>query len=286
MAVFDSFFFPDILANIPLMSKHNPLEDLCFAEKLCHRCNLITPSLRYCHEMYGGEFIQHFGWYYNQAYFRLGIYPMEFFYLSDVCPIEYQNDIEDLKKAKSDYQVENDRLMELVYGPDRSDIAPDEITYWRNVKIEEANEMVMLRKIASKKERFFTKKIENIARQEFGFKNVGEGWVSETILSQIVQRIFISDTILRHHRPDWLDGLELDIFIPTLKLAFEYQGQQHFHPVRIWGGSSGLKNLQHRDELKAKLCLAQGIDLIKIDYTEPLTDEHILKILVNKGYIN
>jgi hypothetical protein len=52
---FDGWFVPEIIASIPINSKRDPLEDLCFVEGLCHRCNLITPRLRYCHEMYGGE---------------------------------------------------------------------------------------------------------------------------------------------------------------------------------------------------------------------------------------
>ena len=73
--VFDIFFFPNIVANISIKSKHDPLQDLCFEKGLCHRCNLVTPSLRYCHEMYGVEFVQHFGWYIRQAYLRFGIHP-------------------------------------------------------------------------------------------------------------------------------------------------------------------------------------------------------------------
>jgi len=33
---------------------------------------------------------------------------------------------------------------------------------------------------------------------------------------------------LRHYRPDFLQGLELDIFIDELKIGMEYQGIQHF----------------------------------------------------------
>lgn len=284
MAVFDSWFFPNVIVNISIKSKHDPLEDLCFVKGLCHRCNLITPSLRYCHEMYGAEFIQHFGWYLNQAYLRLGIHPMHFFYLKDVCLPEYQNDIESFKKASKEYREEYDRLLGLVHGPKRSDIAPDEIMYWSNVKKEEAEEMIKRRKIASKKARAFTTKIENIVRQEFGSRNVREGWVSETILYQIVKRIFIKEEVLKHNRPDWLEGLELDIFVPSKNLAFEYQGQQHFHPVRHWGGSKGLQDLRERDKRKAKLCASCGINLIAIDYTEPLTEDYVYAILKHRGY--
>ncbi len=285
-AFFNGWFVPEIIASIPIKSKHDPLEDLCFVEGLCHRCNLITPRLRYCHEMYGGEFIQHYGWYINQEYLRLGILPMHFFYLKDVCLLEYQVEIDSFKAARQAYRKEYLRLSEQARGPLRKDIAPDEITYWHNVRNKEAEEMINLRRMAAKKERAFTTKIENIVRQEFGFRNAGEGWVSESILHQIVQRIFFEQEILRHNRPDWLQGLELDIFIPSLNLAFEYQGQQHFHPIRLWGGSSGLQDLQKRDGLKAKLCASYGIGLIVIDYTEPLTENYIYRILKDKGYFS
>ena len=282
----DNSFFPDIVSEVSLKFKHSPLDSLNFVKGLCHRCNLITPSLRYCHEMYGVEFIQHFGWYFNQAYLRLGIYPMYYFFLPDVCPQEYQQDITNLKKTRDDYQKEYDKLNKLVYSPKRNDIAPDEITYWSNVKIEEAQEMIKLRRIAAQTERAFTKKIENIVRQEFGFTNVGEGWVGETILHQIIQRIFLNNDIYRHYRPDWLEGLELDIFIPALNIAFEYQGQQHFYPIKAWGGQRALELLRHRDERKAVICTNRGIKLITVDYTEPLTEDYILKILKEKQLIS
>lgn len=281
-AVFSSQFFPNIIANIPLKCKSDPLEDLCFVKGLCHRCNLITPSLRYCHVMYGGEFIQHYGWFLNQEYLRLGIYPMWFFYLRDVCLPEHQADIDSYKKAKEEYE----RLSNLASGPNRDDIAPDEITCWHNVKMGEEKEMVKLRRIASKKGRVFTTKIENIVRQEFGFRNVGEAWVSETVLYQIVTRLLVNQEMLRHHRPDWLEGLELDIYVPALKLAFEYQGQQHFHPIDRWGGVQGLQDLQTRDAYKAKLCESLGINLITVDYTEPLTENYIYEILKGIGYFS
>lgn len=270
-AFFDGWFVPEIITSIPIESKHDPLEALAFVEGLCHRCNLITPRLRYCHEMYGGEFIQHFGWYVNQEYLRLGILPMHLFYLKDVCLPEYQNDIDSYRKAREEYREADESLSTLAYSPR---------------KIEEAKELRKLQRIASQKKRAFTTKIENIVRQEFGFRNVGEGWVSETLLFQIVKRILSDEKILRHYRPDWLEGLELDVFVPSLNLAFEYQGQQHFHPISLWGGSNGLQNLQERDKRKAKLCAKNGISLIAIDYTEPLTENYIRKTLTDRSDFN
>lgn len=80
-----------------------------------------------------------------------------------------------------------------------------------------------------------------------------------------------------------MEGLELDVFVPSQNLAFEYQGQQHFHPIGLWGGAKGLEDLQERDKRKAKLCTMNGIDLIAIDYTEPLTENYIRKILKDRN---
>ncbi len=70
--------------------------------------------------------------------------------------------------------------------------------------------------------------------------------------------------------------MELDIYLPDLNLAFEYQGQQHFHPVEAWGGARALDLLRARDHLKAKICAKREVRLVLVDYTEPLTEEHIV----------
>jgi hypothetical protein len=127
--------------------------------------------------------------------------------------------------------------------------------------------------------RVLSKKIENIVREEFGYKKVGERWTSETLLYQIAGCVYPNQEILRHHRPDWLNGLELDIFLPNLNLGIEYQGQQHFHPIDAWGGEEALKNVQERDARKAQICKDKGVTLITIDYTEPLTPEYLQDVI-------
>ena len=105
-------------------------------------------------------------------------------------------------------------------------------------------------------------------------------WVSETLLYQIVSRIVHPDCVLRHFRPEWLGGLELDIYIPDRRFAVEYQGQQHFHPIEVWGGEEALEALQARDAKKAKACKQHGVCLITFDYEESLTEDYIRKVLV------
>lgn len=278
----DKRLFPKVITQLSVQHPKDPLALLKFKKGLCHRCNLITPSLRYCDAMYGGQFTQQYGWYVKQTYLNLGIDPNWYFYLPDLCPSEYQEDILSVKKAQEEYNREEQKVMEIVQGPKRADIAADEVTYMSNLRKEEAREMIRLKRRRDQVTRAFTKKIENIVRQEFGFRKVGEGWVSETILYQIVRRIFSEDEIQFHSRPEWLNGLELDIYIPQLKLAFEYQGQQHFHAVEVWGGAGALKLLQKRDARKVEICTQQKVKLLTIDYTEPLTEEHIRNVLIAK----
>ncbi len=67
-----------------------------FKEKLCHRCNLATPTLRYCHEIYGGNFKQYYGWYINMNKYKFGFREYEF--IENVCPSEIKVFISEQKK--------------------------------------------------------------------------------------------------------------------------------------------------------------------------------------------
>lgn len=143
--------------------------------------------------------------------------------------------------------------------------------------------MFSLRRKSAQATRAITKEIENIVRKEFGFRRVGEARVNETLLFQLVSRLFPGLEVLRHHHPEWLEGLELDIFLPSINLAFEYQGQQHFHPVDAWGGKEALVDLQKRDKRKLEICNLKGVDLIAVHCKEPLTLDHIRARIIDKG---
>lgn len=60
--------------------------------------------------------------------------------------------------------------------------------------------------------------------------------------------------------------LELDGYCEDLKLAFEYDGRQHYEPVDYFGGKEYFDNLQKNDLLKNELCKKHNIKLIRIPY--------------------
>lgn len=59
-----------------------------------------------------------------------------------------------------------------------------------------------------------------------------------------------------------------DFFIPEKELVIEYNGEQHYKPVKMWGGERKLKKQQERDETLELICKAKGLHLVVIPYTE------------------
>lgn len=58
-----------------------------------------------------------------------------------------------------------------------------------------------------------------------------------------------------------LDGYELDIYVPSLKLGIEWNGIVHFKPIY---GETKLSKIQKRDMEKQHLAEESGINLIVI----------------------
>ena len=58
--------------------------------------------------------------------------------------------------------------------------------------------------------------------------------------------------------------MQLDIYLPKEKLAFEYQGEHHFYDIYSVGESH--ERCSQRDEEKMLACLSRQITLIEIPY--------------------
>lgn len=48
----------------------------------------------------------------------------------------------------------------------------------------------------------------------------------------------------------------------------EYDGEQHYRPVELFGGKGTFEGTQHRDAIKTKYCADNGIPLLRIPHTE------------------
>lgn len=109
-----------------------------------------------------------------------------------------------------------------------------------------------------------TRDAENSVRDEMNIPRVGEGWIAETELFYALCDCLPSVDVIHHGRPKWLGRQHLDIFIPSLSVALEYQGAQHDQPVDYFGGKEAFELNVKRDAKKKRLCKKHGINLIEV----------------------
>jgi len=124
--------------------------------------------------------------------------------------------------------------------------------------------------------------VEEHVRRHFGFPTRGNTGNHETILYLIVKSIYSDEEVVRHARPEFLAGLTLDIYIPRLNIALEYQGLQHFKPLRHLGGEKQFKELIKRDRRKKRLCEAAGVRLVYFDTSDKLTEDYARKKIIEQ----
>jgi len=116
---------------------------------------------------------------------------------------------------------------------------------------------------------------ENRCRETVGVPRIGEGWVSEVELLNLVRDLFPNEKAVHQASPEWLGLQRFDIYLPRRKIAIEYQGRQHYEPVPFFGGEEGFLRTQERDRRKAKLCTENGVTLIYFRHDEPITREAV-----------
>lgn len=73
--------------------------------------------------------------------------------------------------------------------------------------------------------------------------------------------------------------LPFDFYLPDYNLCIEYQGKQHYQPIKTWGGENTFKKVNKRDSIKKKFCLEKGINFLEIKYDIPISE--IFNVLDN-----
>lgn len=107
-------------------------------------------------------------------------------------------------------------------------------------------------------------------------------WKTEELITKTIVKHYKEYGVISQHRPLWLKSsfggqMSYDIYISELKIAIEYQGEQHFKPVDYFGGEESFKKVQIRDKEKQQLSKEKGIKLIYINYWEEVTESLIIE---------
>jgi len=132
--------------------------------------------------------------------------------------------------------------------------------------------------------RLILKQAEDLYRESTGMPKIGEGWISETELYYRITEAFQEHEVVHHGSPDWLGRQHLDIYLPRVNIALEYQGTQHYVAVDFFGGQEALEKTKERDERKRIKCYENGCSLIYVDEGYDFEDvrEKIKEIIKNR----
>ncbi len=109
---------------------------------------------------------------------------------------------------------------------------------------------------------------------------VSARWSSEIIAYTLVHSHY-SDAIFQY-QPKWLGRQSLDIYIPSKKVAIEYQGEQHYYPVSLFDGHDGLNERKRRDQEKKRLCKENGVLLLEWKFNDPLSEDWFCNNMIPK----
>ncbi len=129
----------------------------------------------------------------------------------------------------------------------------------------------------------FRADMEALYREESGLPTKNEGWVNQAFLARCLEKVLTGIEVVLEASPPWLYGQRLDIFVPSLKLAVEYQGEQHYFPLEHLGGEQGLKDRQEMDERKRIACKKAGITLIEWQYNDNISVEKVRERIMDTG---
>lgn len=102
----------------------------------------------------------------------------------------------------------------------------------------------------------------------------------------LIQKILLSYNLVHNTQFKFLNCrqkrlLPFDFYIPSLNIAIEYQGIQHYYPVKQFGGWKQYFKTYENDIIKHNFCIEQGVNLIEIPYWEQSNIEKIIEKAIN-----
>lgn len=109
--------------------------------------------------------------------------------------------------------------------------------------------------------------------------------INQTKLFNKLQNIFPNEKIMfevSNKIVPWLKQQRFDIYFPEYNIAVEYNGKQHYIPVKCFGGTLGFLKQKKLDSLKRQKCKENNCTLFEVKYNYTEKDFNNLINSINK----
>jgi hypothetical protein len=107
-------------------------------------------------------------------------------------------------------------------------------------------------------------------------------WKSEFSVYLLVKNYYADAEY--QYRAEWLGKQSLDVFIPSINTAIEYQGIQHYEAIDVFDGEDGLKSRIKLDIEKREKCKKNNVLLIEWRYDLEIKEKN-MKLLFSEYHI-
>lgn len=100
-------------------------------------------------------------------------------------------------------------------------------------------------------------------------------WYHEFLLYLLVKYIY-PDTLFQYS-PEFLNGMIYDIYVPSIHLAIEYQGQHHFFDIKHH--SLTAEEVKERDKNKKEMSIKNNVTLIQWPFDQNIELSYLIKVI-------
>lgn len=119
------------------------------------------------------------------------------------------------------------------------------------------------------------KKCGNIFNQVIGdhFSGCGCSICNQSKMENYIESLLLENNII-YNKQKTFEGckyknkLRFDFYLPKYNICIEFDGIQHFKPIRFFGGKKRFILQKMKDEIKNRYCLDNGIKLIRFNYLQ------------------
>ena len=80
-----------------------------------------------------------------------------------------------------------------------------------------------------------------------------------------------------------INKLPFDFFLPEYNICIEYDGIQHFKPVKQFGGEKEFEKVKIKDKIKTNYCKNNNIELIRISYLDNIIEKLTNELIIFKS---